>query len=90
MNKDNKAKKDPILDKLATELENRMLLAVVEGGMPEGKEKDIVLRTLKAFNRRGVSSMMVVSVLAEVFRDQKEETNVFKTFGEELGCLWDE
>lgn len=90
MNKDNKEKKDHALDKLATELENRMLLAFVEGGMPDGKEKDIVIRTLKAFNMRGVSTMTVVSVMADVFRDQKGETNAFKAFGDELGYLWDE
>lgn len=74
-------------EKLKQEIENGVLMAFIKSAMPKGKDKDMVVRLLEAFNRRGVSTLTVIAAFSEVINGGTAEYDAI--FDQAVEGLWD-
>ena len=55
---------------MIAEIKNQTLNKMIVGSMPNDKDARMIYKMLRAFNRRGITSEVVIEVLMEAFREE--------------------
>ena len=58
---------------LIEEIKNRAINDLISGGAPDEKSATSIYNILRAFNKRGISSSVVIEALMEAFKEEQKD-----------------